>query len=303
MTRAKDAAEPSTLDLLRSWAREMESATSVVGADWDREPDPFAPLTFLPAPGTEEEAAWEDDPDRDEDDATPTEPPPDWGFSTPKPGRVLIGARVAEDQRRERSRHDTAQGGRGKQVLEDRRGRHWTPEEDALLTELWGEFGLEVVARRMKRSVWAVDSRAQRLKLGSLSGRTVVLMAHACQKLGYTVETVRNAADHLGIKLANVHAADPDHLKNRRLPARRGLLEEDVDRLAAFFRAHPGRLYTVRPELKKTPKTAWGTGNKPPACLGHGGTDRPHHSGGRCVYCYNYRLRTGADPQRKPSAP
>lgn len=48
----------------------------------------------------------------------------------------------------------------------ERNRRWWTPEEDEKLSERWGEYTLESLARQFGRTTYAVKKRAQRLKLG-----------------------------------------------------------------------------------------------------------------------------------------
>ena len=46
--------------------------------------------------------------------------------------------------------------------------KHWTPQEENLLAEWWGDKSIPAIAKRLGRSVTAVKIRAQRLGLGSV---------------------------------------------------------------------------------------------------------------------------------------
>lgn len=69
------------------------------------------------------------------------------------------------------------------------------------------------------------------------------------------------------------------------------------DRLATGWTVENALTKPVATEVwnkHTSPIGAWGTGRKPPACLGHGGTDSPHVAKGLCRKCYGAKWEQNA---------
>lgn len=176
----------------------------------------------------------------------------------------------------------------------------WTEAEIRVLRWEWGTLDTAALAKRLGRPEGGVREKARTLGLGALS-QGVHSLAEVARITGYDRDRILTAARRAGLHLKRVPRGRASPKRGRK--GRHYAIDHDtLERILAELAKHPdgGRLW-------RTHTTEWGgryrNGSaKPPACLGCGGTDRPHHSGGRCRPCYDRFMGYTAEDalRRKP---
>lgn len=165
----------------------------------------------------------------------------------------------------------------------------WTPEEEHKLERLWGEKNIDALAAELGHTACAVWLRAQKLKLGPARRGLTSLKAFIASS-GYAKSRILIAAQHLGIVFAVGPRVTPRPMKlhrhGRKTFGRWTVVsEEQQERLLAYLASVPDGVRLLPTNGSKTAASSWGTGKKPPACLGCDRTDRPHRGRGRCKPC------------------
>jgi hypothetical protein len=117
----------------------------------------------------------------------------------------------------------------------------WTPADDLRLTDLWGHHGIDVIAKRLKRTPGAVRRRAVLdLHLGPMAvGR--MTCAEAARYSGWDREALQRAARALGLRWRTQPVSKPELVGKRRRVARQLMAVEQVDRLVVWLTEHGGR--------------------------------------------------------------
>lgn len=85
-------------------------------------------------------------------------------------------------------------------LIQDR--RQWTPEEEELLTELWGSVSIEFIAKKLKRTVFSLKVKAVRMKLGPMiENNDLITISDMVDLLGISRDRITNTWVKLGLKL------------------------------------------------------------------------------------------------------
>ena len=170
-----------------------------------------------------------------------------------------------------------------------RANRHWTPAEKKMLALLWGTMSVVPLSKKLGRSVDSIVNRARQMGLGSPSRGTKPLN-QLCRESGYHPKQIRYALKNLGMALQ--YKFDTRHPKEPRIYRQYAISFEQEEAILAYLAKHPdgSPVYCNAPGYR-TKQGQWGVGNKPPACLDCGRTDRPHRGRGFCSSCHMRDLR------------
>lgn len=165
--------------------------------------------------------------------------------------------------------------------------RRWTKEDISYLVREWSNTPLPRMAKHLGRSMRATQAKAITLGLGAANrGLTTVYTIE--REYGYDRERIHKAMEHLGMKRAPGMSRST---ASRKGGVRTYIKDKDLGALLSFLAAYPDgeRLYS--PTARKTGALMWGTGGKPPQCLGCGRTDRKHAYKGKCAPCHQRAYR------------
>lgn len=154
--------------------------------------------------------------------------------------------------------------------------RPWHWDDDDRLREWWGFRDVVVIAKRLNRTPVAISQRGKQLGLKS----PAVGLREAARRLGVSTTWVKAACRELGWQSARAVRTDPRQLE---LTHKWALSPFQMDQL---FRLRARRPRAKEPTGARTPRAAWGTGIKPPCCLGCGQIELPHFAKGKCKSCY-----------------
>jgi hypothetical protein len=165
-----------------------------------------------------------------------------------------------------------------------KRGPRWTAADNQTLAQLWGRKSIDAIAKELGRSVCAIQARAIRLRLGPAS-RGLMTMKEFMEQTGYCRRRVLNAAVRLNIRFRRLFRTSARKRK-KNTPRRIIISTEQQVRLLEFLAKVPDGEKLFSGKGTMSPAAEWGTGRKPPACLGCQSTNKPHCARGRCASCY-----------------
>ena len=180
-----------------------------------------------------------------------------------------------------------------------RKYARWTFVDDQLLRSVWGEFALGVIARRLRRTLQAVQSRARSLKLPSPRQGTIQL-ATAWHQTGYDYRLLKRTAEKLGITIHTVPSGSvkwkskSQTVRERWLGCWKHIEEEDLEKITDYLKlATKGSLYAR--------KYVWGAGGIPETCVRCNRAKYPHRHLGHCVMCSCSALNRVRDGTGSPT--
>ena len=164
------------------------------------------------------------------------------------------------------------------------RGPTWTRKDDRKLARVWGEHGIEELARIFKRTPCSIAKRAARNKLGP-SLRGTLSLGRFVVESGYARSRICNAAARIGVDLLRsdrMSEKTPRGMHGRRII----VSEEQRVAILAYLAKVPDGVHVWSGRTNKTLRTEWGTGGKPKTCRKCKKTDRAHKAKGLCIGCY-----------------
>lgn len=178
--------------------------------------------------------------------------------------------------------------------------KHWTEREEHLLSFHWGSKSVFWIARLLDREPSAVYEYAQSKGLGAADRGKLSVYAIA-RRLGFSSDQVVKMATKLGLTLHRGSGGPPTRTRNFK---RYAVTEDQQDLIEAEFirMINTGEAVRVPSSAAKRSKMGeWGTGSKPPACVGCGTTASPHKDHGRCSKCSTRYYR--AKKRNRPLPP
>ena len=177
------------------------------------------------------------------------------------------------------------------------RGPAWKHADDKLLSQLWGAYGIVMIARQLGRTPCSIAKRAARNKLGP-SLRGSMSLGQFVTQSGYARSRIKNAASRLGLQLRRSKRMSEKIPRGGRKgkKGRRILVgDEQQDAILAYLAKIPDGEHVWSGRTGHTRAMDWGTGGKPAACLKCAKTDRAHKAKGICKRCY----RSGSEQAKK----
>lgn len=170
--------------------------------------------------------------------------------------------------------------------------RRWTADEDQILVRTWCEFSIATIAKRLKRSMASIRTRASHLGLcGERHG--LMTVNQIAIKSGFSHSSVKLAIRFLGIQTVPIPAQCERTVARRRRTggSQKGIEEVDVDRIIECLLQHNGRELYPRDDLERTTKGRW-IFSHGPCCMVCGTNSEPHHARCMCRRC-NVNFRRG----------
>lgn len=173
----------------------------------------------------------------------------------------------------------------------------WSAEEDRILEDAWGEFGIETISKRVKRTLASVEQRAR--DMGLRGHRHGLLRIGTLERMtGYERCTITTAIKVLGIPLLPLPATMAAQHRRRRAPGGKkpmthyGIDEDQYAALLAYLVSRKEGSITVRPGITKGRTGAWNVCGRASACSGCARSDKPHYAKGMCMGCYDNKRRS-----------
>ena len=86
-------------------------------------------------------------------------------------------------------------------LIQDR--RKWTPEEEEMLSDLWGTKSIEIIAQQLKRTVFSLKVKAVRMNLGPMISNNyeLITITDMCDLLNVTRDRIMGRWLKLGLNL------------------------------------------------------------------------------------------------------
>jgi hypothetical protein len=229
----------------------------------------------------------------------------------------LVGDDIEEEEQEPSTDHDPVEEvrlrRRAKVVLEVREAKEqrrllgprarkyvrWTFIDDQLLRSLWGEFALGVIARRLRRTMQGVQSRARLLKLPSPRQGTIQINT-AWERTGYDYRLLLRTAKKLGITIHTVPSGSvkwkstSNTVRERWLGYWKNIEEDDLEKITNYLKLATKESLYAR-------KYVWGAGGIPETCVRCNRTKYPHRHLGHCVMCSCSALNRVRDGTGSPT--
>ena len=173
--------------------------------------------------------------------------------------------------------------------------RHWTEEELLKLESGWGLHTIQQISESVSRTPMAVLRKASDLGFGGLM-KGKKSLKKLTEETGYQYSTLKIVMHNLGIKLKKVSRGDRSYTKKS--CRHYSVSEEQEQAIIRYLKENRHRPKHLLNTSKKSHRDLWGTGTKPPACLGCSQTKSKHYARGLCKSCYNRATRKRSTTQR-----